>query len=134
MTLEDKIKSLIIKSLEDKSFVDSIYFDLPERAQIELEKILFKDFKGYVCEINSHDIRHANKGHSEDIDYIIKVPDIISNFNKIKKSFTNDEKTKKIIHSVEFYKKYENEEIKVVKTHLRKDKKLRMKTTFKIDK
>lgn len=130
LTLEDKIAILIIKSLEDKKYVDSIYFNLPERAQIELKKILFKDFSGYICEINSHDIRHANKNHSEDINYITKIPDIVTNFNEIKKSFVEDKATNKPIHAVEFYKKYEDTQIKVVKIHLRKDKKLRMKTIF----
>lgn len=130
MTLEEQIEILIEKSLENKKFIDSVFFDLPIRAQQELQKILFKDFSEYTCEINSHDIRHSNKNHSEDIKYISKIPDIIENFTQIKKSFVEDEKTKKTIHAVEFYKKYQNNVVKVVKIHLRKDKKLRLKTIF----
>ncbi|BAK72805.1 hypothetical protein [Arcobacter sp. L] len=130
MTLEEQIKLLVEKSLDNKHYVDSIFFDLPMRAQQELKKILFKDFSGYICEINSHDIRHTNKNHAKDIPYISKIPDIIENFTKVKKSFVEDEITGKTIHAVEFYKKYENNTIKVIKIHLRKDKKLRLKTIF----
>jgi hypothetical protein len=130
LTLEEQIENLIEKSLNDKKFIDSIFFDLPIRAQQELKKILFKDFSGYVCEINSHDIRHSNKNHSQDVKYIVKVPDIVLNFNEIKKSFVEDEITGKTIHAVEFYKKYEGDIVKVVKIHLRSDKKLRLKTIF----
>lgn len=130
MTLEEQIEILVKKSLEDKKFIESIIFNLPLNVQQELKKILFKDFSKYICEINSHDIRHANKNHSEDIKYISKIPDIIENFTQIKKSFVEDEITGKTIHAVEFYKKYENDLVKVVKIHLRKDKKLRLKTIF----
>ena len=130
LTLEDKIAILIIKSLEDKKYVDSIYFNLHERAQIELKKILFKDFSGYICEINSHDIRHTNKNHSKDLIFVPKIPDIIENFSEIKKSFVEDKKTKKTIYAIEFYKKYDNKTVKAVKIHLRKEKILRMKTLF----
>ncbi len=130
MYLEKEIEELIKKSLEDKQFTDSIFFDLPLITQLELKKILFKSFDGYKCEINSHDIRHTNKNHSEDIHFISKIPEIISNFTEIKKSFVEDKKTKKTIYAIEFYKKYDNKTVKAVKIHLRKDKILRLKTLF----
>lgn len=128
--MEKEIEELIKKSLEDKQFTDSIFFDLPLITQLELKKILFKNFDGYKCEINSHDIRHTNKNHSEDIHFISKIPDIISNFTEIKKSFVEDKKTKKTIYAVEFYKKYDDKTVKAVKIHLRKEKILRLKTLF----
>lgn len=130
MNLEKEIEELIKKSLEDKQFTDSIFFDLPLITQLELKKILFKNFDGYKCEINSHDIRHTNKNHSEDIHFISKIPDIISNFTEIKKSFVEDKKTKKTIYAIEFYKKYDDKTVKAVKIHLRKEKTLRLKTLF----
>ena len=130
MNLEKEIEELIKKSLEDKQFTDSIFFDLPLITQLELKKILFKNFDGYKCEINSHDIRHTNKNHSEDIHFISKIPDIISNFTEIKKSFVEDKKTKKTIYAIEFYKKYDDKTVKAVKIHLRKEKILRLKTLF----
>ena len=130
MDLKKEIEELIKKSLEDKQFTDSIFFDLPLITQLELKKILFKNFDGYKCEINSHDIRHTNKNHSEDIHFISKIPDIISNFTEIKKSFVEDKKTKKTIYAVEFYKKYDDKTVKAVKIHLRKEKILRLKTLF----
>lgn len=130
MDLEKEIEELIKKSLEDKQFTNSIFFDIPLNTQLELKKILFKNFDGYKCEINSHDIRHTNKNHSEDIHFISKIPDIISNFTEIKKSFVEDKKTKKTIYAVEFYKKYDDKTVKAVKIHLRKEKILRLKTLF----
>lgn len=130
MDLEKEIEELIKKSLEDKQFTDSIFFDLPLITQLELKKLLFKSFDGYKCEINSHDIRHTNKNHSEDIHFISKIPEIISNFTEIKKSFVEDKKTKKTIYAVEFYKKYDDKTVKAVKIHLRKEKILRLKTLF----
>ena len=44
MDLEKEIEELIKKSLENKQFVDSVFFDLPLNTQIELKKILFKNF------------------------------------------------------------------------------------------
>ena len=75
-------------------------------------------------------IRHTNKNHSEDIHFISKIPDIISNFTEIKKSFVEDKKTKKTIYAIEFYKKYDDKTVKAVKIHLRKEKILRLKTLF----
>ncbi|MCT7539049.1 hypothetical protein N5T82_04215 [Aliarcobacter cryaerophilus] len=130
MDLEKEIEELIKKSLENKQFVDSVFFDLPLNTQIELKKILFKNFDEYKCEINSHDIRHTNKNHSEDLKFITKIPDIIENFSEIKKSFVEDKKTKKPIYAIEFYKKYNDKTVKAVKIHLRKEKILRLKTLF----
>ena len=130
MDLEKEIEELIKKSLENRQFVDSVFFDLPLNTQIELKKILFKNFDEYKCEINSHDIRHTNKNHSEDLKFIKKINDIIENFSEIKKSFVEDKKTKKPIYAIEFYKKYNDKTVKAVKIHLRKEKILRMKTLF----
>ena len=130
MDLEKEIEELIKKSLENKQFVDSVFFDLPLNTQIELKKILFKNFDEYKCEINSHDIRHTNKNHSEDLKFITKIPDIIENFSEIKKSFVEDKKTKKPIYAIEFYKKHNDKTVKAVKIHLRKEKILRLKTLF----
>lgn len=131
MNLESKICELITKSLEDRSYVDSIFFPLPQRAINEIKKIMYRSkLNEYQCEINSHDIRHSNKGHKEDIHYICKIPEIVADFNYIRKSITQHPKTKKTIVSIEFYKKYDEEEVKLVKMDLLKDKKLRLKTIF----
>ncbi|RLA83236.1 MAG: hypothetical protein DRG78_05015 [Epsilonproteobacteria bacterium] len=129
--LESKICVLIDNSLSCNKFIDSIYFPLPQRAIIEINKILYRSkLKEYQCEINSHDIRHTYKGHKEDIHYICKIPEIVENFTKVKKSITKHYKTKKTIVSIEFYKKYDDTEVKLVKMDLIKDKKLRLKTIF----
>jgi len=129
--LENRICKLIENSLSDNQFVDSIFFPLPSRAIEKISKILYRSkLKEYQCEINSHDIRHSYKGHKEDINYVCKIPEIVATFTKIRKSVTQHSKTKKTIVSIEFYKKYENQEVKLVKMDLIKDKKLRLKTIF----
>ncbi len=129
--LEKNICTLVKNSLFNKQFVDSIFFPLPSRAIQEISKILYRSkLKEYQCEINSHDIRHSYKGHKDDIDYVCKIPEIIETFTKIAKSVTQHPKTKKTIVSIEFYKKYDNQEVKLVKMDLIKDKRLRLKTIF----
>jgi hypothetical protein len=133
LNLENKICELVTKSLEDKNYTDSIFFPLPQKAIDEIKKIMYRSkLNEYQCEINSHDIRHTNKGHKEDINYICKIPEIVADFNYIRKSITKHSKTNKTIVSIEFYKKYQNEEVKLVKMDLLKDKRLRLKTIFVI--
>jgi len=131
LELEKNICTLIENSLSNNQFIDSIFFPLPSRAIKEIGKILYRSkLKEYQCEINSHDIRHSYKGHKDDIHYICKNPEIVETFTKVDKSVTQHPKTKKIIISIEFYKKYNNQEVKLVKMDLIKDKKLRLKTIF----
>lgn len=131
LELEKDICELVDNSLSDNQFVDSIFFPLPQRAIKEISKILYRSkLKEYQCEINSHDIRHSHKGHKEDIQYVCKIPEIVATFTKVVKSITKHQKTKKTIVSIEFYKKYDNKEVKLVKMDLTKDKKLRLKTIF----
>ena len=129
--LEKNICTLVENSLADNQFVDSIFFSLPLRAIEEIGKILYRSkLKEYQCEINSHDIRHSYKGHKDDIHYICKIPEIVATFTKVVKSVTQHQKTGKTIVSIEFYKKYDNQEVKLVKMDLVKDKILRLKTIF----
>ena len=131
--LEKEICTLVENSLLDNQFKHSIFFSLPSRAIEEISKILYRSkLKEYQCEINSHDIRHSYKGHKDDIHYICKIPEIIATFTKVVKSVTQHSKTGKTIVSIEFYKKYDNQEVKLVKMDLIKDKKLRLKTIFVI--
>ncbi len=129
--LEKDICTLVENSLSDNQFVDSIFFPLPSRAIEKIGKILYRSkLKEYQCEINSHDIRHSFKGHKDDIHYVCKIPEIVATFTKIVKSVTQHSKTGKTIVSIEFYKKYDNQEVKLVKMDLVKDKRLRLKTIF----
>jgi len=129
--LENDICTLVENSLSSNQFVESIFFPLSSRAIAEIGKILYRSkLKEYQCEINSHDIRHSFKGHKEHIHYVCKIPEIVATFTKVAKSVTKHSKTGKTIVSIEFYKKYDNKEVKLVKMDLVKDKKLRLKTIF----
>jgi len=85
---------------------------------------------GYSCVISSHSIRHIKKGHPADLDYICKIVDILKNFNKIVKSLTKCDKTGANLTSLEFYKKFDNNVVKLVKLKIHKDKRLELKTIF----
>ncbi|MFA6137013.1 MAG: hypothetical protein WC667_02890 [Sulfurimonas sp.] len=129
--LHEAICILVTKSLSDNQFVDSVLFPLPIRAREEIIKVLYiYKIDEYICEINSHDIRHVNRGHEDEIEYICEIPKILSKFTKIEKSITNHPKTRKLIISVVFYKKYDDKTVKLVKVNLTKEKRLRLKTIF----
>ena len=85
---------------------------------------------GYDCIIKSYDVRHVYKGHPEDIKYICEIPDIIQKFTKVTKSITKDKKTGSTLVNLEFYKKYGNNTVKLVKLKIHRDKRLELKTLF----
>jgi len=131
--LREIICDEVKKSLFDTQYVNSVLFSLPMRARDEIIKIIYlAKIDEYICEINSHDIRHIHRGHGDDIEYICEIPKILSNFTKIEKSITNHPKTKKPIISIVFYSKYDDKTVKLVKVNLTKEKRLRLKTIFVI--
>ena len=68
--------------------------------------------------------------HPSDINFICEIPEIIQHFHKVKKSITRDRKTGASLISLEFYKKYNDKSIKLVKLKIYKDKRLELKTVF----
>ena len=129
--LRDKICALSQISIEDKQHDDSIYFPLSDRAITEIGKVIFRaKLKEYKFEINSHDIRHTKKRHPNDFHYVCEIPKIVTEFTKVKHSLIKHKKTGKTIQSIEFYKKFDDTEVKLVKVDLLKEKILRLKTIF----
>jgi len=61
---------------------------------------------------------------------ICEIPEIIQHFYKVRKSITRDRKTGASLISLEFYKKYNDKSIKLVKLKIYKDKRLELKTVF----
>ena len=84
----------------------------------------------FKCIITSHSIRHVKKGHPSDLPYICEIPIIIQKFDRVQKSITKDKKTNSTLISLEFYKKYSNNTIKLVKLKINVDKRLELKTLF----
>ena len=85
---------------------------------------------GYSCVISSHYVRPIKKSHPNDVNYICKIVDILENFNKVSKSLTRCNVTGATLTSLEFYKKFDNDVVKLVKLKIHKDKILKLKTIF----
>ena len=62
--------------------------------------------------------------------YIYSFFDILKNFNKVMKSLTRCNNIGANLTSLEFYKKFDNDVVKLVKLKIHKDKRLELKTIF----
>lgn len=130
----NRIKILISKhvnnSISDKQFNDEFSFDIPKETIRRVKGILYLDMTGYTCIIKSHDVRHVKKRHPEDVQYICEIPEILENFNKVEKNITKDKKTGAFLVNLEFYKKFGNNNIKLVELKVHIKKRLELKTIF----
>ena len=128
--VKEQICELIQKSIQNKQYNSEILFDIPLKTVKRIKEILHFNMNEYKCVITSHSIRHVKKGHPNDLPYICEIPIIIQKFDRVQKSITKDKKTNSTLISLEFYKKYSNNTIKLVKLKINVDKKLELKTLF----
>jgi len=128
--LRDQICELIHNSIENKQYNEEIVFDIPVKTIKRLKGILHFNMNGYKCTISSHSIRHIKRGHPKDLSYICEIPIIIQDFDRVEKSITKDKKTGATLVSLEFYKKYSNGIVKLVKLKVHIKKRLELKTLF----
>ncbi len=127
---EEELCIFVEESISNKQYNEEIVFYLPEITIERVKKKLPFNMVGYSCVISSHSIRHIKKGHPNDLDYICKIVDILENFSKVIKSLTRCNKTGANLTSLEFYKKFDNNIVKLVKLKIHRDKKLELKTLF----
>ncbi|MEA2047780.1 MAG: hypothetical protein U9O64_04960 [Campylobacterota bacterium] len=127
---KEEICAFVEKSITDKQYNDDLLFLLPFKTIQRVKEILYFDLKNYKGVISSHSVRHVKRGHPEDILYICEVVEIIQTFSKVHKSITRDRKTGASLVSLEFYKKYDNQTVKLVKLKVHRDKRLELKTVF----
>ena len=118
------------KSLFNRQYNEELNFSLPLKTIERVKEILHLNLYGYVGIISSHSVRHVRRGHPNEIEYICEVLEIIQQFSKVKKSLTRDHKTGASLVSLEFYKKYDNQTVKLVKLKVHRDKRLELKTVF----
>jgi len=128
--VKEQICELIQKSIQNKQYNSEILFDIPLKTVKRIKEILHFNMNEYKCVITSHSIRHVKKGHPNDLPYICEIPIIIQKFDRVQKSITKDKKTNSTLISLEFYKKYSNNTIKLVKLKINVDKRLELKTLF----
>ena len=130
LDLREKICEHVNKSITNKQYNEELSFLIPEKTVKRVKAILHLNMQNYTCVIKSPDVRHVYKGHPEDIEYICEIPDIIQKFHKVQKSITKDKKTGATLVNLEFYKKYENDIVKLVKLKIHINKRLELKTIF----
>lgn len=92
------------------------------------------DLSGYSFEIDANDIRHIKNNHPDDLDLLNNLYDIYHNFDKAQWDITKDKRTGKNIISISFFKEYKDGTAKAVEVRVNEDKKLKLKTLFRIDK
>lgn len=126
----DEICQFVEKSLLDKLYNDELSFLISDITIERVKKKLYFNLEGYIGIISSHSVRHVNRGHSSDIEYICEILDIIETFFKVEKSVTRDNKTGSSLVSLAFYKKYNNDTVKLVKLKIHREKRLELKTLF----
>lgn len=130
LELREQICIHVKKSIANKQYVDELSFPVPEKTVKRIQAILHFNMQDYKCIIRSHDVRHVYRGHPNDIEYICEIPDIIQKFHTVNKSITKDKKTGATLVNLEFYKKYSNDTVKLVKLKVHRDKRLELKTIF----
>jgi len=126
----DEICIFVEISISDKQYNEKIIFELPLITIERVKKKLPFNMIGYRCSISSHAVRHIKKGHPNDLEYICEVIDILENFSKVEKSLIRCNKTGGNLVNLEFYKKFDNNIIKLVKLKISREKILELKTLF----
>ena len=128
--IKEKICAFIKKSMTDRQYNDELFFELPITTIQRIKEILYFDLTDYIGVISSHSVRHVKRGHPDDVEYICEIMEIIQKFSKVQKSITKDHKTGASLVSLEFYRKYENKTVKLVKLKIHREKRLELKTLF----
>jgi hypothetical protein len=126
----DEICIFVDTSISNKQYNKKIVFLLPSITIERVKKKLSLNMIGFKCTISSHAVRHIKKGHPNDIKYICEIIDILENFWKVKKSLTKCRKTGATLVSLEFYKRFDKNIVKLVKLRNYRNKALELKTLF----
>ena len=126
----DEICIFIKTSISNKQYNEQIIFQLPQITIDRVNKKLPFNMIGYKCSISSHAVRHIKKGHPNDLEYICEIIDILESFSKVQKSLIRCNKTGATLVNLEFYKKFDNDIVKLVKLKVNREKVLELKTLF----
>ncbi len=127
---KEEICDFVEKSILDRQYNDELLFLLPTKTIQRVKEILYFDLTNYKGVISSHSVRHVKRGHPSDVLYICEIMEILQKFSKVQKSITRDHKTGASLVSLEFYKIYDNQTVKLVKLKIHRKKRLELKTLF----
>lgn len=117
-------------SIANRHYNDELLFVLPSKTVKRVKELLHFDLRDYQGVISSHSIRHIKKRHPEDVWYVCEILEIIQKFSTVQKSITKDKKTGATLVSLEFYKRYDCQTLKLVKLKIHREKRLELKTLF----
>ncbi len=126
----EEICTFVEESITNRQFNEELIFSLPAKTIVRIKEILYFYLTLYLGVISSHSVRHIKRGHPDDLDYICEIMEILQKFSRVEKSITKDHKTGASLVSLVFYKKYENNTIKLVKLKIHREKRLELKTLF----
>ena len=127
---KEELCIFVEESIRNKQYNEEIVFPLPLVTIERVKKKLPFNMIGYQCIISSHSVRHIKKGHPDDLDYICEIIEILKNFTRVEKSLTRCPITRANLVSLEFYKKFDNDMVKLVKLKIHRAKRLELKTLF----
>jgi len=127
---KEEICTFVENSITNRHYNEELLFLLPQQTIQRVKEILYLDLSNYQGVISSHSVRHVKRGHPDDVVYICEIIEIIQKFSKVQKSITRDHKTGASLVSLEFYKKYNNQTVKLVKLKIHREKRLELKTLF----
>ena len=127
---KEELCIFVEESITNRQYNEEIIFPLPLVTIERVKKKLPFNMIGYQCVISSHSVRHIKNGHPNDLDYICEIIEILENFTKVEKSLTKCQKTRATLVSLEFYKKFDNDVVKLVKLKVHREKRLELKTLF----
>jgi hypothetical protein len=126
----EEICLFVKDSVTNRQYNSELIFELSDKSIERIKKKLPFNMLGFCCVISSHSIRHIKKGHPKDLEYICEILNILENFFKVEKSLTKCTKTGGTLVSLEFYKKFDNGIVKLVKLKVNREKRLELKTLF----
>ena len=126
-----KLCELVKESIKNRQLKESFTFKVSQKTIDKAWKQYYIDLRDYFCQINSDDIRHIEKEHPDDIEYICEIHYYLEKFLTIEKSFNKNNQTGKTIPCFVFRKVVDKEKIRIVKLNLSREKILKLKTLFK---
>jgi len=130
---KEEICSFVDESIGNKQYNDELIFLLPNKTIERVKAKIYLNLQNYCAVISSHSVRHIKKRHPDEMLYICEIFEIIQEFSNVRKSITRDNKTGANLVSLEFYKKYDDQTVKLVKLKIHREKRLELKTLFITD-
>ena len=127
--LADFINVALSSQSSDKFFTIEILQSTSQRIKEDTKLNIFN----YSFVIQEQYIRHIRNRHIEDMKYLVEIPNILNNFDKVEKSIIRNNQTGKNEVSLVFRKKLNNNKIQMVALRILNNKILSLKTLFSLD-